>query len=76
MSNVVLIDNALYSYSFQIENGIPIIPFYNSKEDFELKVLEKFLLEHIYPATDVRSVLKDVFKLDRYGEFSDADKLI
>lgn len=33
LDNIVLIDNAPYSYFFQLENGIPILPFYNSKDD-------------------------------------------
>jgi CTD small phosphatase-like protein 2 len=37
MSEMVLVDNASYSFGFQIDSGIPIIPFYDSKEDSELK---------------------------------------
>ena len=27
-NEMVLIDNAAYSYAFQLDNGIPIIPYY------------------------------------------------
>ena len=27
-SDLVLVDNAAYSYAFQMDNGIPIIPYY------------------------------------------------
>ena len=33
LKDVVIIDNAVYSFGFQIDNGIPIIPFYNNKDD-------------------------------------------
>lgn len=33
LDNIVLVDNAPYSYYFQLSNGIPILPFYNSKSD-------------------------------------------
>jgi len=33
---MVLVDNAVYSFGYQLENGIPIIPFYDDKEDEEL----------------------------------------
>lgn len=33
MENMVLVDNAAYSYYFQLDNGIPIIPYYNEKKD-------------------------------------------
>jgi hypothetical protein len=31
---MVLVDNAAYSYAFQPENGIPIIPYYHGDKDF------------------------------------------
>lgn len=31
---MVLIDNAAYSYAFQLDNGIPIIPYYHGTKDF------------------------------------------
>jgi len=33
MKDMLLVDNAAYSFGFQLENGLPIIPFYDSKED-------------------------------------------
>lgn len=30
LSDIVLIDNAAYSFSYQVENGIPIFPFYDN----------------------------------------------
>lgn len=41
---MVLVDNAAYSYAAQPENGIPILPYYHGRTDFELKALEKYLL--------------------------------
>lgn len=40
---MVIIDNAVYSFGFQLDNGIPIIPFYNNKEDEELLHLINYL---------------------------------
>lgn len=34
LSEVVLVDNAAYSYAFQLENGIPILPYYEGANDF------------------------------------------
>lgn len=33
LKNIVLVDNAAYSFGFQINNGIPIIPFYDDPND-------------------------------------------
>lgn len=43
LSRVVLVDNAAYSYSFQVDNGIPILPYYEGTTDYELKALKKYL---------------------------------
>ena len=43
LSNMVLVDNAAYSYAHQPENGIPIIPYYHGDADFELKALQSFI---------------------------------
>jgi CTD small phosphatase-like protein 2 len=36
LKDVVIVDNAVYSFGFQLDNGIPIIPFYDDKSDEEL----------------------------------------
>ena len=43
LSDLVLIDNSVYSFAFQIENGVPIIPFYRDKNDEELFHLITYL---------------------------------
>ncbi len=57
---MVIIDNAAYSYGWQIENGIPIIPFYDKKEDKELIELEKYLKNLKY-CSDVRAFNRHIF---------------
>lgn len=41
--DLVIVDNACYSYCFQLENGIPIVPYFNGKKDTELIELAAFL---------------------------------
>jgi CTD small phosphatase-like protein 2 len=55
LSQTVLIDNAAYSYLFQLENGIPIIPYYSGEEDFEMKALVQYIKGLAY-VDDVRTV--------------------
>jgi CTD small phosphatase-like protein 2 len=38
LSHTVLVDNAAYSYCLQLDNAIPILPFYDGK-DYELSAL-------------------------------------
>ena len=36
INNIILVDNAAYSFVHQLNNGIPIIPFYDNKSDNQL----------------------------------------
>lgn len=61
---MVLVDNASYSFSYQINNGIPIVPFYDSKNDDQLLKLSKYLVE-LEKCDDVRVLNKEHFKFER-----------
>jgi CTD small phosphatase-like protein 2 len=43
LEDLLIVDNAVYSFGYQLENGIPIIPFYEDKEDEELLHLIQYL---------------------------------
>ena len=62
LSQMVLVDNAAYSYIYQIDNGIPIIPYYHGAEDFELEHLQKYIESMIF-YKDVRTLNRKTFKL-------------
>ncbi|CAD8047492.1 unnamed protein product [Paramecium primaurelia] len=70
MKDIVLIDNAAYSFGYHIENGIPIIPFYDNKDDKELKLLYDFLISDVLPAYDCRKILEETFKLREFQNYN------
>lgn len=41
-SDIILVDNAIYSYYFNMDNGVPIIPFYSDNQDNQLLQLIPF----------------------------------
>ena len=43
LEDILLVDNAPYSYGFNMDNGVPILSFYGDKEDTELEKLEIYL---------------------------------
>lgn len=53
MEDMIIIDNSVLSFAFQLENGIPILPFYDNKDDIELKFLANYL-GNIYKMKDLR----------------------
>ena len=62
MSDIILVDNASYSYGYQLENGLPILPYYDNKSDVELKHLTNYL-KNIVSVIDVREVNKKLLKI-------------
>lgn len=42
LEDLILVDNSTYSFILQLNNGIPIIPFYNNKND---RVIYPFILK-------------------------------
>lgn len=60
LSDVIIVDNAVYSFGEQLDNGIPIMPFKEDPNDEEFKHLICHL-ERCVKAEDMRKVNKMVF---------------
>ena len=67
LSDVVIVDNSANSFAFQVSNGIPIIPYYDSKADRELVDLMEYL-KLIYPEPDLRLANSQFFRLKAYAK--------
>lgn len=59
-------DNSVFSFAYQVENGIPIIPFYEDQEDEELCHLI-FYIENLTQVPDVRIANVKAFNLMALG---------
>jgi len=75
LQDVILIDNAAYSFGFQIENGIPIIPFYDNKADQELGHLIPYL-KFLNSVKDLREINKQTFKLHTYASHDTPESVL
>ena len=62
MKDIVIVDNSVYSFAFQIDNGIPIIPFYDDKSDEEMLHLI-YYLNCLASVHDVREQNRQAFEL-------------
>ena len=65
LKDIIIVDCSVIGFGFFLENGIPIIPFYDSKEDVELKILSYYLVS-ISSNFDLRQALKRDIKLNDY----------
>lgn len=43
LKEMLIIDNSCLSFAFNINNGVPILPFYDNEQDEELKHLTYYL---------------------------------
>lgn len=65
LKNVVLLDNNIYSFLPQINNGILINSFFGDKNDDELSNVMRYLLDYILPCDDVRKINDTFFGFEK-----------
>jgi CTD small phosphatase-like protein 2 len=65
LERIVIIDNSVLSFCAHLDNGIPILPYYNNKYDCELSNLVGYL-EHLLHAPDFREENKSILALKHY----------
>jgi CTD small phosphatase-like protein 2 len=65
IKDIILLDNSIYSFSSQINNGILVNSFFNDKNDIELYNVLGYLLNFLVKAEDVRVVNEQFFNFDK-----------
>lgn len=73
LEDIIIVDNACYSFGYQIDNGIPIIPYYDNKKDEEFKHLAGYLKELVNK--DIRETNRKTFRLSLYQHFQTIEDL-
>lgn len=73
LENIILVDNAVYSFGFQLNNGIPIFNYIQGKDDKQLLYLKEYL--NVISSKSIIKDLKKTFKMtDLYN--TDIDKFL
>jgi Dullard-like phosphatase family protein len=67
LKDIVLIDNAVHSFGFQVNNGIPMLPFYDDKNDRDM-IYVTHLLEDLATQPDVRPMIRGRFWINKLKE--------
>ena len=63
LKDIVIIDNSILSFAYHLNNGIPVVPFYDSQIDIELPLLSYYLLS-IANYNDLRIANQEHIKLE------------
>ena len=67
LKDIVIVDNSVLSFAYHLNNGIPIVPYYDSDEDSELTILGYYLFS-IYKYDDLREANKEHIRIGYYLE--------
>ena len=67
LKDIILIDNSVLSFAYHLDNGIPIVPYYDADEDGELEILGYYLLS-IYEYDDLRKANQKHIRIEYYLE--------
>ena len=65
IKDIILLDNSIYSFAAQINNGILVNSFFNDKNDIELYNVLGYLLNFLVKADDVRVINEQFFNFDK-----------
>jgi CTD small phosphatase-like protein 2 len=65
LSQMVLIDNSVYSFAYQLSNGVPIVPFYREPPLDEEMLHLIYYLSCLANVEDVRTQNKQAFELHK-----------
>jgi len=63
--NILIVDNSVMAFAYDLDNGIPILPYYDAEKDLEL-LFVAYYFESIYECDDLRVINKKYMKLDYY----------
>jgi len=64
LAKTVIIDNSPPAFTFQVDNGIPIVSWYNDRHDSELLKMLPLLMK-LRTLSDVRPALKKYFQINK-----------
>ncbi len=66
---------AAYSYSFQLDNGVPIVPFYDNKADLELKSLVGYV-KSLGNTQNIRQRNASIMRLGEYSSLKETKDVL
>lgn len=65
LQDIIIVDNAAYSFGYQLDNGIPIISWHDDRYDKELYNLMDYI-KTLSKVSDIREVNRRTFRLNSF----------
>jgi CTD small phosphatase-like protein 2 len=64
LKDMIIVDNAVFSFGAQLANGVPITPFKDDREDKEFIYLMNYL-DKLKEYEDMREFNREAFKMEQ-----------
>lgn len=64
VTDVIIIDNSLFSFAYNLDNGILVTSYYDECDDQELLSIIEFLSINIVKSSDVRLKINEIFEFE------------
>lgn len=65
LKDCIIVDNSVFSFAFNLKNGILVTSFYDEEEDIDLLSLKEYFEGRLVKCHDVRDVIEDTFKFQK-----------
>jgi len=72
--DIIMIDNKVISFGYNMHQGIPILPFYDDMGDTELRDILPFLLKLAKKGVVIKDVLKERYNYNRFPKINQGRK--
>lgn len=66
--DLILLDNKVISYAYNMYQGIPILPFYDDPNDTELRDIVPFLIQIASKKVVLKDFLKERYNYNRFAK--------
>ncbi len=68
MKDIVIVDNSIISFAYNMDNGVPINEFIRGMDKDEELLFMVTYLEEIFSFEDMRTHIRNTFQLGKYME--------
>lgn len=73
--DMLMLDNKVISFAYNMHQGIPILPYYDDQCDTELRDILPFLIELSSKKVNLKEKLKERYSYDKFGNLIFASQL-
>lgn len=67
---MLILDNKMISYAYDLYQGVPILPYYDDPQDTELRDIVPFLIQLSSKKVALKEVLKQKYNYNQFANIT------